>query len=159
MIFINQVRDKIGGMGYGPNETTTGGRALKFYSSIRLDVRRIGSVKQGENIIGNEVKVKVTKNKVAPPFKEVKFEIMYGKGISRVGEVLDMAIEQDVVAKSGAWFSYGDTRLGQGRENVKQKLEDEPELLKEIEAKLLDKAPVNAKEELESEFDNYESEE
>jgi recombination protein RecA len=136
MVFINQIREKIGGFGFGPQTTTTGGRALKFYSSVRLEVKRVGSVKQGDEIIGNEVKVKVTKNKVAPPFKEVAFEIMYGKGISRVGEILDAAIKSDIVSKSGAWFSYGDVRLGQGRENVKKRLEEEKELLAEIEAKV-----------------------
>ena len=129
MLFINQIREKIGGFGFGPQTTTTGGRALKFYSSVRMEVKRIGSVKQGDEIIGNETVVKVTKNKVAPPFKEVNFEIMYGKGISRVGEILDLAIKNDIVAKSGAWFSYGDNRLGQGRENVKIKLEEDKDLL------------------------------
>ena len=133
MIFINQIRDKIGGFGFGPQTTTTGGKALKFYSSVRMEVKRIGSVKQGDEIIGNETVVKVTKNKIAPPFKEAAFQIMYGKGISRVGEILDMAIEKDIVAKSGAWFSFGDIRLGQGKENVKVRLETEPELLAKIE--------------------------
>lgn len=136
MVFINQIREKIGGFGFGPQTTTTGGRALKFYSSVRLEVKRVGSVKQGDEVIGNEVKVKITKNKVAPPFKEVNFEIMYGKGISRVGEILDAAIKSDIVSKSGAWFSYGDVRLGQGRENVKKRLEEEKGLLDEIEAKV-----------------------
>lgn len=139
MIFINQIREKIGGFGFGPQTTTTGGRALKFYSSVRLEVKRVGSVKQGDEIIGNETVVKVTKNKVAPPFKEVAFEIMYGKGISKVGEILDLAIKNDIVAKSGAWFSYGDTRLGQGRENVKAKLEEDKDLMAEIEAKVREK--------------------
>lgn len=136
MIFINQVRDKIGGFSFGPQTTTTGGKALKFYSSIRMEVKRVGSVKQGEEAIGNETVVKVTKNKVAPPFKEAKFQIMYGKGISRVGEILDMALDNDIVAKSGAWFSFGDIRLGQGKENVKARLETEPELLGAIEEKI-----------------------
>ncbi|MGL5088892.1 MAG: recombinase RecA [Cetobacterium sp.] len=136
MIFINQVRDKIGGFSFGPQTTTTGGKALKFYSSVRLEVKRIGSVKQGEEMIGNETVVKVTKNKVAPPFKEAKFQIMYGKGISRVGEIMDMALDNDIVAKSGAWFSFGDIRLGQGKENVKARLETEPELLAAIEEKV-----------------------
>lgn len=136
MIFINQVRDKIGGFSFGPQTTTTGGKALKFYSSVRMEVKRIGSVKQGEEAIGNETVVKVTKNKVAPPFKEAKFQIMYGKGISRVGEILDMALDNDIVAKSGAWFSFGDIRLGQGKENVKARLETEPELLAAIEEKI-----------------------
>jgi len=136
MIFINQVRDKIGGFSFGPQTTTTGGKALKFYSSVRMEVKRIGSVKQGEEIIGNETVVKVTKNKVAPPFREAKFQIMYGKGISRVGEIMDMALDNDIVAKSGAWFSFGDIRLGQGKENVKARLEAEPELLAAIEEKV-----------------------
>ncbi|WP_298064737.1 recombinase RecA [uncultured Cetobacterium sp.] len=136
MIFINQVRDKIGGFSFGPQTTTTGGKALKFYSSVRMEVKRVGSVKQGEEAIGNETVVKVTKNKVAPPFKEAKFQIMYGKGISRVGEILDMALDNDIVAKSGAWFSFGDIRLGQGKENVKARLETEPELLAAIEEKI-----------------------
>ena len=136
MIFINQVRDKIGGFSFGPQTTTTGGKALKFYSSVRMEVKRIGSVKQGEEIIGNETVVKVTKNKVAPPFKEAKFQIMYGKGISRVGEIMEMALDNDIVAKSGAWFSFGDIRLGQGKENVKARLETEPELLAAIEEKV-----------------------
>lgn len=136
MIFINQVRDKIGGFSFGPQTTTTGGKALKFYSSVRMEVKRVGSVKQGEEVIGNETVVKITKNKVAPPFKEAKFQIMYGKGISRVGEILDMALDNDIVAKSGAWFSFGDIRLGQGKENVKARLETEPELLAAIEEKI-----------------------
>lgn len=136
MIFINQIREKIGGFGFGPQTTTTGGRALKFYSSVRIEIKRVGSIKQGEEVIGNQTKVKITKNKVAPPFKEVDFEIMYGKGISRVGEILDLAIKEDIISKSGSWFSYGDTRIGQGRENVKLKLEEDMDLLGEIEAKV-----------------------
>ena len=136
MVFINQIREKIGGFGFGPQTTTAGGRALKFYSTVRMEVKRISSVKQGDEIIGNDVKIKVTKNKIAPPFKEANFEIMYGKGISRVGEILDMAIKNDIVSKSGAWFSYGETRLGQGRENVKNRLEEEKELLGKIEQDL-----------------------
>ncbi len=139
MVFINQIREKIGGFGFGPQTTTTGGRALKFYSSVRMEVKRIGSIKQGEDVIGNQTRVKVTKNKVAPPFKEVDFEIMYGKGISRVGEILDLAIKEDIVSKSGAWFSYGDTRLGQGRENVRAKLEEDQDLLNELEVKVREK--------------------
>ncbi len=139
LLFINQIREKIGGFGFGPQTTTTGGRALKFYSSVRLEIKRIGSVKQGEEMLGNEVVVKVTKNKVAPPFKSVGMQIMYGEGISTEGEVLDLAINNDIVAKSGAWFSYGDMRLGQGRENVRQKLKEEKELLEEIKTKVLEK--------------------
>lgn len=136
MIFINQIRDKIGGFGFGPQTTTTGGKALKFYSSVRMEVKRIGSVKQGDDIIGNEVTVKVTKNKVAPPFKEASFQIMYGKGISRVGEILDIALDKDIVSKSGSWFSFGDIRIGQGKENVKVRLETDLDLLASIEAEV-----------------------
>ncbi len=136
MIFINQVRDKIGGFGFGPQTTTTGGKALKFYSSVRMEVKRVGSVKQGEEAIGNETTVKVTKNKVAPPFKEAKFQIMYGKGISRIGEILELALSNDIVSKSGSWFSFGDVRLGQGKENVKARLENEPELYSAIEERV-----------------------
>ena len=138
MVFINQIRDKIGGFGFGPQTTTTGGKALKFYSSVRLEVKRIGSVKQGDEVIGNETVVKVTKNKVAPPFKEAAFQIMYGKGITRVGEIMEIALNNDIVAKSGAWFSFGDIRLGQGKENVKARLETEPELFGQIEKKVLE---------------------
>ncbi len=138
MIFINQIRDKIGGFGFGPQTTTTGGKALKFYASVRMEVKRVGSVKQGDDVIGNETVVKVTKNKVAPPFKEANFQIMYGKGITRVGEILEMALDNDIVSKSGAWFSFGDIRLGQGKENVKVRLENEKELFEAIEEKVLD---------------------
>ena len=138
MIFINQIRDKIGGFGFGPQTTTTGGKALKFYASVRMEVKRVGQVKQGDEVIGNETLVKVTKNKVAPPFKEASFQIMYGKGISKVGEVLDIALDNDIVQKSGAWFSFGDIRLGQGKENVKTRLENEKELFGEIERKVLE---------------------
>ncbi|MBM3921094.1 MAG: recombinase RecA [Sphingomonadales bacterium] len=134
-IFINQLREKIGVM-FGNPETTTGGNALKFYATIRLDIRRIGQIKDGEDIIGNRTKVKVAKNKVAPPFRVVEFDIMYGKGISRVGEVLDIAVDAGVVQKSGSWFSFGGTKLGQGRDSVKELLEDNPELLLEIEGKI-----------------------
>ena len=138
MVFINQIRDKIGGFGFGPQTTTTGGKALKFYSSVRLEVKRIGSVKQGDEVIGNETVVKVTKNKVAPPFKEAAFQIMYGRGITRVGEIMEIALNNDIVSKSGAWFSFGDIRLGQGKENVKARLEAEPELFEQIEKKVLE---------------------
>jgi recombination protein RecA len=134
-MFINQIRMKIGVM-FGNPETTTGGNALKFYSSIRLDIRRIGAIKNGEDIIGNRTRVKVVKNKVAPPFKKVEFDIMFGKGISRSGEVLDKAVDLDVVNKSGSWFSYNDTKLGQGRDAVKQIISDNPELCLEIEDKI-----------------------
>lgn len=124
---------------FGNPEVTTGGNALKFYASVRLDIRRIGAIKDGIEIIGNRTKVKIAKNKVAPPFRIVEFDIMYGKGISREGEVLDLAAEHDIVKKSGAWYSYGETRLGQGRDSVKELLQDNPELMEEIEGKLKDK--------------------
>jgi len=131
-IFINQIREKIGVM-FGNPETTTGGRALKFYSSLRLDIRRIGAIKDGDRVVGNRTKVKVAKNKVAPPFREAEFDIMYGEGISKEGDLLDLATNNRVVEKSGAWFSYKGDRLGQGRENSKQTLKDHPELLRKIE--------------------------
>ena len=131
-IFINQIREKIGVM-FGSPETTSGGRALKFYSSLRLDIRRIGAIKDGDRVVGNRTKVKVAKNKVAPPFRECEFDIMYGEGISREGDVLDLGSLHRVVEKSGAWFSYKGDRLGQGRENAKQALRENPELLKRIE--------------------------
>lgn len=137
VIFINQIREKIGIM-FGNPETTTGGRALKFYSSVRLDIRRIESLKQGSEIVGNRTRVRVVKNKVAPPFKQAEFDIMYGQGISREGSVLDMGVELEIVNKSGAWFSYDGERLGQGRENVKNFLRDHPDLLAEIEEKVRD---------------------
>ena len=135
VVFINQLRMKIGVM-FGSPETTTGGNALKFYSSVRLDIRRIGAIKDKEEIIGNQTRVKVVKNKVAPPFKKVEFDIMFGKGISRSGEVLDMAVDIDLVKKSGSWFSYEDTKLGQGRDAVKNMFEDNPELMAELEEKI-----------------------
>ncbi|WP_026994564.1 recombinase RecA [Flectobacillus major] len=138
-IFINQLRDKIGVM-FGSPETTTGGNALKFYASVRLDIRRIGQIKEGaDNIIGNRTKVKVVKNKMAPPFKVIEFDIMYGEGISKAGEVLDLAVELEIVKKSGSWFSYDGNRLGQGRDAVKEMIKDNPELLEELEAKIKDK--------------------
>mgnify|MGYP000919717720 CR=1 FL=1 len=137
-IFINQIREKVGIM-FGSNETTPGGRALKFYSSVRMDVRRIESIKQGTDIVGNRTRVKIVKNKVAPPFKQAEFDIMYGEGISNEGTVLDIAVELDIVNKSGSWFSYNGERLGQGRENVKKHLKENPELLKQIETLCLEK--------------------
>src|SRR6266853_2014823 len=134
-IFINQIREKIGVM-FGSPETTTGGRALKFYSSLRLDIRRIGAIKDGDRVVGNRTKVKVAKNKVAPPCREAEFDIMYGEGISREGDLLDLASNNRVVEKSGAWFSYKGERLGQGRENSKQTLKDNPELLKRIDTEV-----------------------
>jgi recombination protein RecA len=132
LIFINQIREKIGVM-FGSPETTTGGRALKFYSSVRLDIRRIGQIKDGENVVGNRTKVKVVKNKVAPPFREAEFDIMYGEGISRLGEIIDIGVENKIIDKSGAWFSYKGERLGQGRDNSKNTLRDNPELLAKVE--------------------------
>ena len=134
-MFINQLRMKIGIM-FGNPETTTGGNALKFYSSIRLDIRRIGAIKDGEGIIGNRTRVKVVKNKVAPPFRMAEFDIMFGKGISRSGEILDLAVDHDIINKSGSWFAYNDTKLGQGRDAVKQMMDDNPELSEEVEAKI-----------------------
>jgi recombination protein RecA len=135
-VFINQLRDKIGVM-FGSPETTTGGNALKFYASVRLDIRRIGQIKEGaDNILGNRTKVKVVKNKVAPPFKVVEFDIMYGEGISKVGEVIDIGVELDIIKKSGSWFSYETNKLGQGRDAVKKLLEDNEELMNEIETKI-----------------------
>jgi recombination protein RecA len=134
-IFINQLREKIGVM-FGNPETTTGGNALKFYASVRLDIRRSQQIKDGENAVGNRTKVKVVKNKVAPPFRQAEFDIMYGQGISLLGEIIDLGVDHNVIKKSGSWFSYGDTKLGQGRDAVKQLLEDNPELKEEIEAKV-----------------------
>ncbi len=135
LIFINQIRMKIGVM-FGSPETTTGGNALKFYSSLRLDIRRIGALKDGQEIVGNRTKVKVVKNKVAPPFKIVEFDIVYGQGISREGDLLDLAVEQEIVDKSGSWYSYQDERIGQGRENAKRFLQDHPEMTTEIDQKV-----------------------
>jgi recombination protein RecA len=134
-IFINQLREKIGVM-FGNPETTTGGNALKFYASVRLDIRRIGQIKDGEQVVGNRTRVKVVKNKVAPPFRTAEFDIMYGEGISKMGEILDIGVEKEIVKKSGSWFSYNETKLGQGRDAVKQLLSDNPELAEEIEARI-----------------------
>ena len=134
-IFINQLREKIGVM-FGNPETTTGGNALKFYASVRLDIRRMAQIKDGEEAIGNHVKVKVVKNKVAPPFRSAEFDIIFGEGISKMGEVIDMGVELGIVQKSGSWFSYGTDKLGQGRDSVRQLLIDNPELSAEIEAKI-----------------------
>ena len=143
VIFINQIRMKIGMTGYGSPETTTGGNALKFYSSVRLDIRRIATLKQGDNSIGNRVKVKVVKNKVAAPFKLAEFDIMFGEGISKMGELVDYGVKLDIVDKAGAWFSYGDGKIGQGKENSKVFLRDNPEIAKEIENKILAAMGVN----------------
>ncbi|MCF8447323.1 MAG: recombinase RecA, partial [Bacteroidia bacterium] len=138
-IFINQLRDKIGVM-FGSPETTTGGNALKFYSSVRLDIRRIGQIKDGLDIVGNRTKVKVAKNKVAPPFRTVEFDIIYGEGISKLGEIIDLGVDLEIIKKSGSWFSYNETKLGQGRDAVKQILTDNPELSQEIEGLIRAKA-------------------
>src|SRR5690606_34284123 len=138
VVFINQIRMKIGVM-FGNPETTTGGNALKFYASQRLDIRRIGAIKNGDQVVGNRTRVKVVKNKVAPPFREVEFDILYGQGISREGDILDLAVNENIVEKSGAWFSYEGERIGQGRENSKQYLSDNKELLERIEEKVLEK--------------------
>jgi len=135
VIFINQIRMKIGVM-FGSPETTTGGNALKFYSSVRLDIRRIGSIKDRDEVVGNTTRVKVVKNKVAPPFKQVEFDIMYGEGISKTGELVDMGVKAGIVEKSGSWYSYGDERIGQGRENAKQFLRDHPEVALQMEDKI-----------------------
>jgi recombination protein RecA len=131
VLFVNQIREKIGVM-FGNPETTPGGRALKFYSSIRLDIRRIGSLKDGSDMVGNRTRVKVVKNKVAPPFKSTEFDIMYGKGISKEGDIIDLALKGDIIEKTGAWFAYGDMKIGQGRENAKQYLADNDEIYNEI---------------------------
>ncbi|MEA2019152.1 MAG: recombinase RecA [Campylobacterota bacterium] len=147
VIFINQIRMKIGMTGYGSPETTTGGNALKFYSSVRLDIRRIASLKQAEEVIGNRTKVKVVKNKVAPPFKVVEFDIMFGEGISKMGELIDYGVKMDIIDKAGAWFSYNDSKIGQGKENSKKFLLDNPEIAKEIENKILESMGVDTKDE------------
>ncbi|MBO7465810.1 MAG: DNA recombination/repair protein RecA, partial [Bacteroidales bacterium] len=134
-IFINQLREKIGVM-FGNPETTTGGNALKFYASVRIDIRRQTQIKEGENVVGNHVKVKVIKNKVAPPFRTAEFDIVYGEGISKSGEIIDMGVEYNVIKKSGSWFSYNDSKLAQGREAAKQIVSDNPELMKELEDKI-----------------------
>jgi recombination protein RecA len=134
-IFINQLRDKIGVM-FGNPETTTGGNALKFYSSIRIDIRKAAQIKEGEDVVGNRVKVKVVKNKVAPPFRKAEFDVMYGEGISKVGEIIDLGVDLNILKKSGSWFSYGETRLGQGRDSVKSLISDNPELMEELELKI-----------------------
>jgi len=144
VIFVNQIRMKIG-VFMGNPETTTGGNALKFYSSVRLDIRRIGAIKDGQEVIGNRTRVKVVKNKLAPPFREVEFDLMYGEGISREGDLLDLAVENEVVEKSGAWFSFANERIGQGRENSKAFLKEHPEISKAIEEKLLERFRLSKK--------------
>jgi recombination protein RecA len=135
VIFINQLREKIGVM-FGNPETTTGGNALKFYSSVRIDVRKVGQLKDGEEMIGSRTRVKIVKNKVAPPFKKAEFDLLYGGGISRIGEIIDLGAELNVIKKSGSWFSYGETKLGQGRDSVKSLLDDNPELAEELTVKI-----------------------
>ena len=142
-IFINQLREKIGVM-FGNPETTTGGNALKFYASVRVDIRRIGQIKDGEESTGNRVRVKIIKNKMAPPFKKAEFDIMYGEGISKIGEIIDLGVELNIIKKSGSWFSYGETRLGQGRDSVKNLLQDNPELNNELETKIREALKVVA---------------
>ena len=141
-IFINQLREKIGIM-FGNPDTTTGGNALKFYASVRMDIRRIGQLKDGDEVIGNQTRVKIVKNKVAPPFKKAEFDIMFGEGISRVGEIVDLGVEYGIIKKSGSWFSYGDTKLAQGRDAVKQLLKDNPELADELEQKIMEAVKEN----------------
>ncbi len=136
-IFINQLREKIGVM-FGNPETTTGGNALKFYASVRLDIRRIGQIKEGEEVTGNNVRVKVVKNKIAPPFRKAEFDILYGEGISKTGEIVDLGVNYNIIKKSGSWFSYGETKLGQGRDAVRKLIKDNPELAAELEAKILE---------------------
>jgi recombination protein RecA len=136
-VFINQLREKIGVM-FGNPETTTGGNALKFYASVRLDIRRIGQIKDGEEVMGNNVRVRVVNNKVAPPFRKAEFDILYGEGISKSGEIIDLGVQFNIIKKSGSWFSYGETRLGQGRETVRKLIIDNPELAQELELKILE---------------------
>jgi recombination protein RecA len=149
VIFINQIRMKIGMTGYGSPETTTGGNALKFYSSVRLDIRRIATLKQAEQSIGNRTKVKVVKNKVAPPFQQAEFDIMFGEGVSKTGELIDYGVKLDIIDKAGAWFSYGDNKIGQGRENAKVFLKDNPEIADEIEKKIKKSMGIEVEEDLE----------
>ena len=155
VIFINQLRMKIGMMGYGSPETTTGGNALKFYSSVRLDIRRIASLKNGEAIIGNRVRIKVAKNKIAPPFKQAEFDIIFGRGISKLGEIIDYGVKFDIIDKSGSWFSYKDKKIGQGREKAKQFFDNNLELLAEVEAQIMQKF-VPVKEDIKAEFEEKE---
>jgi recombination protein RecA len=155
VIFVNQIREKIGVM-FGNPETTTGGRALKFYASLRLDIRRIGAIKEGQDNTGNRTRVKVVKNKVAPPFKQAEFDVMYNEGISHIGLLIDIGVEHDIVNKSGAWFSYGDVRLGQGRENAKAFLKESPDLTKEIEDRVRTALSMNGSSVATGSSDEYE---
>ena len=147
VIFINQIRMKIGVM-FGSPETTTGGNALKFYSSVRLDLRRIGSIKRGDEIVGNETRVKVVKNKIAPPFKQAEFDIMYGTGISREGEIIDIGVKEDIVDKAGAWYSYDGTRIGQGKDNVREYLREHQAMAIDIENKIREKLGLVGREDV-----------
>jgi recombination protein RecA len=153
VVFINQIRMKIGVM-YGSPETTSGGNALKFYASVRLDIRRIGAIKERDEVIGNQTRVKVVKNKLAPPFKQVEFDIMYGEGVSKTGELIDLGVKANVVEKSGAWFSYDSQRIGQGRENAKQFLKDNPDVAAKIEASVRQNAGLIAEAILAGESDD-----
>jgi recombination protein RecA len=157
VIFINQIRMKIGVM-YGSPETTSGGNALKFYASVRLDIRRIGAIKERDEVVGNQTRVKVVKNKLAPPFKQVEFDIMYGEGVSKVGELIDLGVKAGVVEKSGAWFSYDSQRIGQGRENAKQFLKDNPDVANRIEAAVRQNAGLIAEAILQGEEDKDDDE-
>jgi len=157
VIFINQIRMKIGVM-FGNPETTTGGNALKFYSSVRLDIRRIGAIKKGDEILGNDTRVKVVKNKVAPPFKQVTFDILYGEGISREGEIIDLGVQEGIVQKSGAWYSYGSERIGQGKDKVRQYLKDNPETAQEIEQQVRERLLPDRKPKLEVVDENADAE-
>lgn len=145
-IFINQIREKVGVL-FGNPETTSGGRALKFYSSVRLEIRRISSLKEGENVVGNHVKVKVVKNKMAPPFRSAEFDILFDEGISRMGSLIDMGVEHEIISKKGTWYSYGERRLGQGKETTREELKKDPKLAQEIEQRILDKVQFKAQEE------------
>ncbi len=157
VVFINQLRMKIGVM-FGSPETTTGGNALKFYSSVRLDIRRIGAIKDNDEIIGNQTRVKIVKNKVAPPFKVVEFDIMYGEGISKLGELVDLGVKAEIIDKSGSWFSYKNNKIGQGRENVKKFLKENIDIAKEIEIRILENAGIVEKAMMEGEISSKEKE-
>ena len=157
VIFINQIREKVGIM-FGNPEVTPGGRALKFYTSVRLDIRRIGAIKDKDEIIGNQTRVKIVKNKVAPPFKVVEFDIMYGEGISKLGELVDLGVKAEIIDKSGSWFAYKNTKIGQGRENVKNFLNDNPTIAKEIENQILQNAGIVEKAMMEGKVENKEKE-
>ena len=158
VVFINQLRMKIGVM-FGSPETTTGGNALKFYATVRIDIRRIGAIKDKDEIIGNQTRVKIVKNKVAPPFKIVEFDIMYGEGISKLGELVDLGVKAEIIDKSGSWYSYKDNKIGQGRENVKAFLKENPSIAKELENKILENAGIVEKAMMEGDIENNSIEE